>query len=492
LIPASAGAPADYDATLASYIKGCADCPAGWTATDEGVLYAFTIEDDGVDLSATFAGLPGYVAASVVRGENDHGVGYYTAVYDNAFTDAEITAMLTAGAPNNTITISDPVNVVALCDNATVTSTAWTQCGSCNVIEEQYSIVVPDDVCGNDRLAEIDGNYASVVTIAQAAATSVDITLSGTSGDATITINGYNYVVTFDTDLPTTAANFVTDNAAAIATNNDMVVTANAGVLTFVGPDSQFVLPTVATGTADLDGAVGSASATTVDDRNACQTRYITSVVSNIVCEECDPIFKDYYITEAPAPFDIYEWEAVGTPSVLGSGNCKCGIKFKAKVFVIDMEECLRDLTGFVETSTQIRVAAGYPEEIREGIGALPQGTYPVTYLSRWTPRTHLAGNLRDLENESRAYFRGIGVRKDYLGRLIRGETSNMEDQAKQYIQYTLTIDHFRRTQSLAGRINEAINYDIFVEVGRQADVEALLNNIASSAGIPMVQAFGA
>ena len=61
-----------------------------------------------------------------------------------------------------------------------------------------------------------------------------------------------------------------------------------------------------------------------------------------------------------------------------------------------------------------------------------------------------------------------------------------------QYIQYTLKVSHFNHTQSFAGRINEDINYDIFVEVGRHQAVEDLLNNLASNAGVPTVQAFGA
>lgn len=400
LIPASAGAPADYTQNIASIIKGCADCPAEFTATPEGVLYAFTMEDNGADESAqlildiTAAG--GVVVLNtVVKGDNDNGVGYYTILLEAELTGAEEDAYLATSDLTATATISEPVTVAALCaPDGPLDTIAWAQCGTCNVIEETYNITVPDDVCGNDRLAEIDGNYASDVTLV-------------TSGVA-------------------------------------------------------------------------------------CQSIYSTTVISNIVCDECDDIFKDYYVTEAPADFDLYSWELEVNPVALPEGNCLCGIKFKAKVFVIDMEECLRDLTGFTETSTQLRVAAGYPEEIREGIGTLPEGTYGTTYLSKWTPRTHLAGNLRDLENEGRAYFRGIGTRKDYLGRLIRGEVTNMEDQSKQYIQYTLTVDHFNMTQSLGGRISELINYDIYVEVGTQADVESLLNSIASAAGVPMVQAFGA
>jgi cold shock CspA family protein len=99
---------------------------------------------------------------------------------------------------------------------------------------------------------------------------------------------------------------------------------------------------------------------------------------------------------------------------------------------------------------------------------------------------------LRAFENEGRSYFRGLTYRKEYLGRLLRGETSNIEEQSKQYVQYTLTVSHFNRTQGFGRRINEDINYDIFVEVGRHKDVEDLLNALATGAGVPAVQAFGA
>lgn len=497
LLPNSAGAPADFDQTLASFIKGCEDCPEGWTASPEGVLYAFTIEDDGADLSTTFSGLPGYVSGTVTRADgNNAGVGFYTAILDDELTTTEVNTLLGAGAPNNTITLDVVGEVEAICSNSTVTSTAWTACGTCNVISQNYTIVVPDDSCGNPILETIQGNYDTEITIAQTEGTSVRFVLSGAGGDGTFTIGTNTYSIVFNTDVNTTGADFVAAHASSILYNHNITVSYDSGAetLTFAGPNDDWVLPAYAQDNADLDAEAGAPDTVQVDDRDACQTRYQTSVVSDIVCEECDPIFKDYYITEAPEPFELYEWEAsASNPDVHPSGNCKCGIRFKAKVFVIDMEESLRDLTGFVETSTQIRVAAGYPEEIREGIGRLPEGTYDTKYLSKWQPRTHLAGNLRDLENESRSYFRGIpAYRKDYLGRIIMGETTNMEDQIKQYVQYTITIDHANVTQSFAGRINEKINYDIFVEVGRHNAVETLLNNLASAAGVPSVQAFGA
>jgi hypothetical protein len=92
---------------------------------------------------------------------------------------------------------------------------------------------------------------------------------------------------------------------------------------------------------------------------------------------------------------------------------------------------------------------------------------------------------------EGKGYFRNISNDKDYLGRLLRGETSNMQDSMTQYIQYKLKVSSFNHTQGFAGRINNDINYNFFVEVGKHNAVEDLLNNLAANAGVATVQAFG-
>jgi hypothetical protein len=503
LLPNTAGDPADFDQTLASYINGCEDCPPGWTESPEGFLYAFTMEDNGVDESATLVtDLNAVVGGIVIGGTvqksgNDNGVGYYTILLNAELTQAQIDSYIATSALTATATVELIGDVDSVCTNPTVTSTAWTQCGTCNVITEDYTIVIPDNECGEPILDVIQGNYDSPVTIAQTDGTTLEFTLAGSSGGGEFDINGQIYQIPFVApDVDATGNAFVAAEANNILVNHNISVVYNPAtdILTFTAPNYSWVAPVYTQTSGDLTATAGAETPLQVDDRVNCQTRYQTSVVSNIVCEECSIIFRDYYITEAPEPFDLYEWEASdANPEVHPTGNCRCGIRFKSKVFVIDMEECLRDLTGFVETSTQLRVAAGYPEEIREGIGRLPEGTYPVKYLERWQPRTHLAGNLRDLENEARAYFRGgTAYRKDYLGRLIRGETTNMEDQVRQYVQYTLTVRHTNFTQSFAGRINETINYDFYVEVGRHNAVETLLNNLAGAAGVAGVQAFGA
>lgn len=96
--------------------------------------------------------------------------------------------------------------------------------------------------------------YQSVVAVKE-----VDtVTLTGTSGTANVNINGVDYLATFDTDLTTTAANFVTSHAATIAarfgklavtsSGADIIVT--AGIAGMAQQD-----PTVANVSGDLAGS---------------------------------------------------------------------------------------------------------------------------------------------------------------------------------------------------------------------------------------------
>lgn len=484
LLPQAGGSPATYEQTIASVIKGCEDCPAGWTAVDGGVLYAFTLEDDGVDESATIAAFPNYVANSVEKSGNDHGVGYYTALFTAEFTQAQIATFVAA---NVGITYNNLGDVSDICENDTVTSTDWSAGEVCNVTEEEYSIVLADTECGEPRTTELNNAYTNLtVTVADSVNSEQELTLTGTSGTANIVVNGDTYLATFDTDLTTTAANWVTANAATILADHGLTVTSSGAVILFEGLTTDFDTLTIANVTTDLDGTV--AASTVLPDRRGCQTRYVASVVSNIVCEECDPVFKDYYVTEAPSPYEFKSWTKTAT-TALNNADCLCGIRIVGKPFLLNAEEALRDQINFKEEAVLVQAAAGYPEEIREGIGRLPKGTETVTRLSNFVPRTHLGGNLRDLENEGRAWNRDLNYQGDYLARILTGTTTNIEDQLKQYIQYTLVVEHNNFQGGFASRKNMANNYDFYVEVGRHNALENLLNDIAANAGVETVVA---
>lgn len=84
------------------------------------------------------------------------------------------------------------------------------------------------------------------------------VTLTGTSGTANIPIDGVNYLATFNTNLSTTASDFVTTHATALNTAG-VTVTSNAAVLTFTGGVPS-VLFTIGNGI-NVTGNLGGTSA---------------------------------------------------------------------------------------------------------------------------------------------------------------------------------------------------------------------------------------
>jgi hypothetical protein len=484
-LPQADGAPDDYEQTIASIIKGCEDCPPGYDEEVGGYLYAFTIEDDGVNLTSTFQGLTNAVANSAQKSGNDNGVGYYTAIFSQPITQAQIAALVGGAAPKNTITVSLIGDVASICENDSVTSTEWVVGDTCNATEHTYSIVLPDNKCGEDRLDELNGAYADLnIVIADSDDSELIVTVDGgTAGQTSdVDVNGTTYQIAFNTDFDTTASDFVSTHAADIEADSGVVVTANGDDLIFTG-STEIIDAISITG----DVTWTEVSNNVLPDRRACQTRYEATVITNIVCDECDDVFLDFYTSEEPEDYDLNEWTQISDESEVP--GCLCGIKFKGKPFVLAAEEALRDQIGFTETSTEVRVAADYPEEVREGIGRLPKSTAPIKQLSIKVDRTHLGGNLRDIENDGRSYFRDLTYQHNYLGRILTGTTSNIEDQFRQYVHYTLQVRHKSLTQGFASENFENINYDFYVELGKHDDVEALLNDIAANAGQRPVQA---
>jgi hypothetical protein len=474
-------APAAASFKLASIMPGCDTCPEGYVTQAGGYVYAFTIEDDGTSQTALITALANYATGTVLKQGNNAGVGFYTAAFTAKLSDAAIAAFVATVGASSTATVELVGKVETLCTTTDATTVAWNLDRTLNAVKESYYIWLPDTKCGDDRLAELQSAYSDLtINIAQQRTA----TLTGAGGTATFTIGGTTYVATFAVSLAQTAANFVTAHAAALSANKGVKVSASGAVLTFENLRDAF--PTITVANNVLTATLGAVE----NIEGGCQTKYVTSVLTNLVGEECDAIYKDAYLSEAPATYDTNDWVKFADSATEKSGNCKAGIRFKSRVFTLDGDEALRNLVGFTETSTQIKVAAGFPDEIREGIGRLPKGNFEGKYLSRQQHRTHLAGNLRHLENEGRSYFGGLNNDKDYLGRLLRGETSNMQDNTVQFIQYKLKISSFNHTQGFAGRTNSDINYNFFVEVGRHKDLENLLNKLAASAGVEGVTAF--
>lgn len=389
LVPTSEGAFDDYEQTLPSIFPGCEDCPAGYTETPEGLLYAVSLEDDGAVLSATVETLPNAVAASTIKQGQVDGVGFYTVLLTQALTDAEIQAFVTA---NPTATVEFVNTVDSICNNTNVNTASWDDVQTCDASTRQFTITLPDNECGEDRLAELQQAYPHL-----------NIGLEGTTG--------------------------------------------------------------------------------------GCQTKYITTVNTNIACEECDPIFVDSFRADAPQPFDQVAWEPV---AVIGQTDCLCGIRVKAKDLRVEPSECIKDIVGYVESSVMLQASGGYLTEVREGIGEITDDSFNVIYLNRWQPRTHVGGNLWDLEDRNRVFFTGQERDcDDNVSKFFKEEESHIDTTA-QYIDYAVTLKRSNYAQSFSQEVATTTTFHIFVKIGDHVAIETALNSLAANAGLPGIAAFGA
>lgn len=221
-----------------------------------------------------------------------------------------------------------------------------------------------------------------------------------------------------------------------------------------------------------------------------CQTRYKTSVKTNLRGAVCDPIFLDAYSAEAPLPYDNRQWKPVA-PTTPVPTDCLCGFKLEGILMQIFPTECVIDDIAFVEDSVKIRVSGGWISDIREGIGRIEDDPFNVEYLAYAKKRTHMGYSLRNFEKQSRTHFSGdVNNTWSNVEKFIRGVQTNINYEA-QYIDYAIVIKRDQFAQGMGQKHDSYTTYHIQVEVGRQDKIEAVLNSLAAQAGIKGVKAFG-
>ena len=472
-----------YSTSLASTIKGCDDCGAGYTELDAGIVYAVTIEDDGADLSTTVDDIAGAVSGTTVRKGNVDGRGLYTIVVSAVLTPAQIATFTSASAVKGTATFQLVGEVKAVCSNSTTTTTAWVAGETCKATVEEYSIQLPDNECGNSRLAELQAYYPSL-TIEEGKPTGVatqTVTVS-TDANLTIVVNGTSYTTNDAGTVAQTATAFFGAHAAAILADAGVVLTnPSSAVLLFTGTGEGFPSITAASQTVGAIDYVVSAQA------GGCQRTYSTTVVTNVLCEECDPIFSGIFTSEPPTSYDFTEWKKTGTTF---DADAKMGIKIKGKPFILDPEEFLRDDVPFYETSVRIKIAGGGLEEVNYTIPSL-KFPFAVKKISWAADRDHLGANLRWKELQAMTYFDGeIYQPNNNFRKAVLGQESVL-DFRKQYVDYAITILDQNYAQSFSGRKDQSITYHVWAEVGKHLNVENLINRIAQKAGLATIQAYG-
>lgn len=449
--------------------------PATVTGTDSS-FFRLTITDEGkyTDLGKVQAQYPAYV---VKREIYDQGKSTYVIIAPAGTVLADYVATDTTLADANCDGNPEVTN--------TTVETEWVEGETCTAIADVYTIQLADDKCGQDKLAALQAAYPELtISIDNSSANWVQTaTITGVSGDLSLVINGTTYTTAFNVDLATTVADFVTAHAAAILAATGATVTGDAAVLTFEAPSNAFPTITAVAGglTETLSEVVADAGTDVV---GGCQTKYRTVVYSDVVCEECDEIMRDLFVTEAPAP---YEWVSWTKAAKVYDADAKMGIFFKGKVNILSGSEEYRDEIPFIYSSTRIAIANEALYNVNESFNIGTNGRYAVKILARASEVSGLGKDLRDLEERTRVYFtaapRHVG---NNYAKAILGEESLLKP-LKQYVTYSVRIRTNRFAQSWSGEVVENFNYLVVAELGKDTNVKTVINALATAAGLPTV-----
>lgn len=471
--------------------KGCADCLAGYSLVEGGVVYHISLEDDGTDQTALVEALPSFVSGTSDKLGNDNGVGAYSVVLDDALTQAEVNAFLATNAITATASFTNLGEVKDVCSSSATVSYTWVAGESCKLTNKQFYITLPDNECGATRLAELQQAYPDLV-IEEGLPdgnSSVDITLAGTGGTANVTINGVDYLATFNSDLTTTASDFVTAHASAILSATGGVVTANAGVLTYVDETESFPTISVANASGDLAGTLGTVDLVTTAQTGGCKRTYSTYVPTNLVCEECSDIFLQPFYAEAPEAFEGIAWEAFEEAY---DENANMGISIKGKPFYMYPEAIEEDFIPYMETSLKVKsVSFGAKGSLLLNYdGNIYDPETEFAPVRQWQYAQDVMNNGQALfgaERMGNMHFSNKTVMKKNLFSRANLSQERLLKYHKKYVQYDIKYKDDSISQGGASRSDITHIFKIIVEYGKHESIETVLNSLASNLGLATV-----
>lgn len=373
--------------------------------------------------------------------------------------------------------------------NTTPASIAWTSGAVCKAGSQGYTLILADDECGVNKLAKLQAAYPDLtITVSASASTKSTrtVTLTGNAGTANINVGGVDYLSTFTTNLTTTAANFVTANAIAILAATGAVVTAASGVLTFNDDTTGFVSLSITNASGTLAGTLGTVTVVNNPVTGGCMTTYATTVVTDVVCPDCSPILNALYSSEAPEPYEQVSWKKVAKTY---SATAKMGINFKSKAQIFAGDETYRDSTPFIASPVRIRVTGGEPT-VSESFMVGRKNRMAVKIISVAQEPESFGGDFYDWEDRGNVFFTGRSRFEDNnFGNWALGQESHLKPTA-QYVDYVLTVRINSYAQSFSGELNETFNFHILAEVGKHQDIEDILNDLATAAGIDTVVSY--
>jgi hypothetical protein len=219
-----------------------------------------------------------------------------------------------------------------------------------------------------------------------------------------------------------------------------------------------------------------------------CQRVYSTTVVTNIVCDECDDIFLQPFYAEAPAEYGGTYWKA---DPIVYSDDAMMGIVVKGKEYFVYPQDYAKDQIPFIETSTKIRSASFGVREM-DYLNFTPAYDVDTEFanviqLSQSQDVDNLSHKMFGYEEMSRVHYLGEHRHKDNLfARTNLGEESLL-DYNKRLITYHISYQDTRLSQAAGGRSNITHEIPLVVEEGYHVAIETLVNALATKVGLDTV-----
>jgi hypothetical protein len=220
-----------------------------------------------------------------------------------------------------------------------------------------------------------------------------------------------------------------------------------------------------------------------------CKRTYTTTVVTNMVCEECDDIFLQPFYAEAPDTFEGVAWEEV-IPAF--DPAAKMGIFVKGKPFYIYPQAHEEDFVPYVETSLKVKSMS---------FGS--KGSLLLNYDgSPYDPDTEFASARKlqyaqDVNNNAVAlfgaermgniHFANKPVHKKNLFARANLSQERLLEYDKKYVQYAIKYKDSTLSQMGGSRSDITHEFRIIVQYGKHQALQGVLNNLAGKLGLDAV-----
>jgi hypothetical protein len=155
----------DFTKNPAWKVKGCADCPTGYSAFTDGWIYSVQLEDDGADSTAAVEAISTNAEAnSAVSVSQIDGVSTYTFINSAALTDAEIAAFVVTNPEARIELVAEDVTSICNPDNSTAYT--WLYGEICKVQTQEYYIILADDECGSTKEVALAAAFPELTSVA--------------------------------------------------------------------------------------------------------------------------------------------------------------------------------------------------------------------------------------------------------------------------------------------------------------------------------------